>query len=306
MRPVFLIMRKRLVDLHCHTTASDGVLSATQLIEKADHEGVTTLAIADHDSVSSIEEGLAAGRKKGMEIIPAIELSTIHEQKELHLLGYYIDYKEPRFLKKLAHFATVRSRRAKAMVSILSAEGFTITMAMVENLASGAIGKPHIAQAIIDCEANATLLHHVFGNIPTVSGFIEHYMTGDKKANVPKERLLFVNGIKEIEGVAGVPVLAHPGYDLPRDEKTRALIRDFKKQGLKGLEVHYFVRSEAETAACVDFFGAIAKKEGLIMTGGSDFHGEGKAIGAPLGLKGTTLCVPEESFLQLKKAQRKS
>lgn len=296
-------MDKKYIDLHCHTTASDGNLSPEALVAKAADLGLCAIAITDHDSVNGIERAIAAGEKYGVEIVPGIELSTVHEGKELHLLGYYIDWQNEWFVNLMNHYAQVRTVRAQKMCEILSSEGYMITYEEVRSLATGNIGKPHIAKTVISNRENREKLQEVFGKEPSISDFIVAYMIKDKIANVPKERLLFKDGVSHLKKIGGIPVLAHPGYDLERDENGQKFLELFKSYGLQGIETIYYVNNEEETKECIEFYTKEAERLDLIITGGSDFHEDSKnsKIGMEMGLLTTPFRIEYKILENLKK-----
>ena len=185
-----------IIDLHCHTTASDGLDNPTQLIERASNLGIDVIAITDHDSISGLVEGIDAGLKLGVEVIPGIELSTIHLNQELHLLGYFFDYKNEDFQKQLGEMSQVREERAQKIIGILNEVGYKIGYNSLRKNVEGNIGKPHIAREIINDPKNTQKLKSVFEEIPSISTFIQYYMVEGKIANVPKKRLSTVEGVK--------------------------------------------------------------------------------------------------------------
>ncbi|MGH2359507.1 MAG: PHP domain-containing protein, partial [bacterium] len=141
------------IDLHTHTTASDGLLSPEQLIEKARQAGVQVLAVCDHDSTEGVDAAVAAGKRSGVEVIPAVEINTDVDQGEVHVLGYFLDHRQlwlQEFLRKLRDG---RVNRARQMVEKLNALGIKIDFARVRELARGAIGRPHVAWAIVEAGA---------------------------------------------------------------------------------------------------------------------------------------------------------
>ena len=294
-------MAKKLVDLHCHTSASDGILSPSSLITKGFHLGLSAIAITDHDSVLGISEATNEGKKLGIEVVPGVELSTLYKGKELHLLGYYIDLKAKWFLDLLHHFSIVRDERAAKIITILQKEGYAVDIQEVKKNTKGNIGKPHVARAVIENKQNEKRLIEVFENIPSVSDYINAYMVTGKVANVPKEKLEFEEGITYINKLGGVPVIAHPGYDLPRSDVNLELLRNFKRKGLKGIEAIYFVENESRTKECIAYYQKIAHDLDLVVTGGSDYHGEFEKIGMNLGLIGTGFEIENQFLNDLKK-----
>ncbi|OGB64010.1 hypothetical protein A2296_03765 [candidate division CPR3 bacterium RIFOXYB2_FULL_35_8] len=266
--------------------------------------GLSAIAVTDHDSISGISEAMDAGEKLGIEVVPGVELSTLYQGKELHLLGYYIDIKAKWFLDLLHHFSAVRDERALKIIIILQKEGYTIDIQKVKNIAKGNVGKPHVARAVIENRENEKRLKEVFGSIPSISDYISRYMVAGKVANVPKEKLEFEKGITYIKKLGGVSVIAHPGYDLPPSDTSLEFLKKFKRKGLMGIEAIYFVENESRTKECVLYYQKVAHDLNMVVTGGSDFHGESEKIGTSLGLIGTGFEVGSELLKNLKKAAR--
>lgn len=292
------------VDLHCHTIASDGLLAPTALVKKALQNGLTAIAITDHDSVSGIEEAQKAGEKYNIEIIPGIELSTTYNNKEYHLLGYFLDYKAKWFVKILKESFKERERRAKKMIQIFQELGYVVNFKMVRDIATGNIGKPHIAQAILQDLRNEEKLKKVFGKKPIISDFIQEYLRKGKIADVPKKRLDIRQGIKYIKKLQGVSVLAHPGYDLEGGEiEVRTFLSEMKNAGLDGIEAIYYKNDEETSLQDFAFYRHLASDFDLIITGGSDYHGiiEKGRVRADLGFTNMSFKVEYRILKNLKK-----
>jgi predicted metal-dependent phosphoesterase TrpH len=245
-----------LVDLHVHSTASDGTFSPADIVKKAVASGVTHLAIADHDTVDGIAPAIsAAGDFPGLTFIPAVELSTDIPQEEVHVLGYFIDYTDPDFAAALERFRASRIGRAMGMVEKLNKLGVDITWERVKEIAAGSsIGRPHIAQAMLE-KGYITSLQQAFDN----------YIGRNGPAYVEREKITPAEAVKLILKAKGIPVLAHP----LTIKDPEPIIAELKDAGLVGIEAYYKDYSGEERDKLLGF----AAKYNLITTGGSDYHG---------------------------------
>jgi predicted metal-dependent phosphoesterase TrpH len=244
------------VDLHVHSTASDGKLTPAEVIGEAAGKGLSYVALADHDTV----DGIAAAKKAakafpGLTVIPAIEISTDIPQGEVHILGYFIDYTDAELLARLEEFKNSRLRRAEQMVAKLANLGMPVEWRRVLELAGGnTIGRPHIAQAMMEK-----------GYVPSFKDAFDEYLGHGKPAYVEREKMLPAEAVGIIVKARGLPVLAHP----LTTEDPEGLVAELKPAGLVGLEAYYNGYSDEEVESLL----ALAQKHGLIATGGSDFHG---------------------------------
>jgi len=217
------------IDLHLHTTCSDGQDTPEELIEAAAAAGYRTVSITDHDTVNGVVRGLEAAKGKSIELIPGIELSAVDGLEDVHILGYYIDYKDPDFLEQTAFFKEKRLERAEEIVRNLNRIGLDIQIDTVFRIAHGApIGRPHIAEALLSEELIDTY------------GEAFRYIGSNGPAYVPKYNVKPAEAIELILKYGGIPVLAHPGI-IDRDEQ----ILEFKEYGLMGLEAIHPLREEA-------------------------------------------------------------
>ncbi len=245
------------IDLHLHTTCSDGQDTPEELIEAAFSAGYKTVSITDHDSVDGVIRGLEASKNKSIELIPGIELSAIDGVDDVHILGYYIDYKDPDFLEQIAFFKEKRQERAEKIVRHLNRLGLDIQIDTVFRIAHGApIGRPHIAEALLSEELIDTY------------GEAFRYIGSNGPAYVPKYNVKPAEAIELILKYGGIPVLAHPGI-MDRDEQ----ILEFKNYGLMGIEaIHPLHPPEKQL-----YYEKLADRYGLLITGGSDWHGKGRS-----------------------------
>ena len=264
------------IDLHTHTTASDGLLSADALIALARDVGVGVLAVADHDSTESVDAAITAGARAGLEVIPAVEINTDVDAGEVHVLGYFIDHHQPWFQAFLQRMRDGRVNRAIRMVENLNALGIPIEMKHVQELAQGAVGRPHIAMALVRA-----------GAVKTTEEAFARFIGRNGPAYVERMKVTPAEAIQIILRSGGIPVLAHPGWGV-RDEMIPALVND----GLEGLEAYYPDHTPAMTAHYLQ----MAREHQLLVTGGTDFHGSDLATKVPPGSQ----YVPEEVVERLK------
>ena len=251
------------IDLHTHTIASDGLLAPEALVALAHDGGVGVLAVADHDSTDGVDPAMTAGRRVGMEIIPAVEINTDVHESEIHVLGYYIDHHQPWFQELLGRLRDGRVNRAAKMVEKLNALGIRIDFARVRALASGAVGRPHVARALVEA-----------GVVASTEEAFEKFLGRNGPAYVERMKLTPPEAVQVIQRAGGIPVLAHPGWGV-KDEVIPALV----EAGLEGLEVYY----PDHTPAMVTRYLEIAGRLRLLVTGGTDFHGGDLATKVPPG-----------------------
>ena len=269
------------VDLHIHTTASDGTSTPQEVVEIAAHYGLRAIAITDHDEVGGITPALLAGRLTGIEVIPGIEINTEYEQREVHILGYLIDYHDPKLLAQLKRLQDARLIRISKIVNALRQLGLPIELSRVRELAgNGSIGRPHIGMAMIEQ-----------GYVKSIQEAFHRFIGFGCPAYVPRYKIGPEEVVEMILGAKGVPILAHPGL-VNRDD----LIPKLVKVGLQGLEVYY----PEHEPWMVGKYLKLTDKYGLIATGGSDYHGNGANYRADIG----TVTVSYRVVDQLKECQR--
>lgn len=245
---------ERLADLHTHSNASDGALSPTELVRAAADFGLAAVAITDHDTMEGVEEALAAGSDIGMEVVPGIEISTIGPGGvEVHMLGYYLDYSYPPLREMLEVLRESRCDRGRKMVEALNAVGVDVKLDRLMEIAQGgAIGRPHVAKAIIEIGA-ASSMDSAFGK----------YLVEGAPAFVPRFKVEPADAVKMITEAGGIPVCAHVAK-LNRDE----LLLELASQGMRGIEVYH----PDHTTAGIRHYKKFAANHDLIATGGSDAH----------------------------------
>ncbi len=253
------------VDLHIHTTASDGRLSPAEVVRRADQLGLKAIAITDHDSIEGIEDALHEGSKfPRLLVIPGVELGADVPRGELHILGYFLNHTSPELQSKLESLRTSRSTRGQRMVAKLAAHGVKLDWDHVMAIAGGAsIGRPHLAQAMLE-----------EGYISSMQEAFDKYIGDDGPCFVEREKFGPVESVRLITEAGGLAVLAHPA----QMENLERVISELIPAGLVGLEVYY----KDYTQATKDRLRAVARVYGLVCSGGSDYHGfedEGNEIG---------------------------
>ena len=244
------------VDLHIHSTASDGRLSPQEIVYRAVELGITIIAIADHDTVAGIAPALAAAKVfPELKVIPAIEISTDVPGDEVHVLGYFIDYTNSHFISRLESMRRSRVERAQKMVAKLKGLGVNIEWERVQHFAGGStIGRPHIAQAMLEKSY-----------IGSISEAFAKYIGRNGPAYAEREKMTPAEAVKLLLDVNGLPVLAHP----LTIRETEAMIMEMRASGMVGIEVYYKDYGEEQRNS----LRQLAQKHHLIATGGSDYHG---------------------------------
>lgn len=258
------------VDLHIHTTASDGSFAPEDVVEMAAQEGYRAIAITDHDNTAGLPAARAAGARLGVEVVPGIELSTDYAGGEVHILGYFIDPGAESLSDLLETALAHREERNTRICAVLRAAGVDVTMEELREKFPGAVlGRPHIGQVMAEK-----------GYVSDVKQAFREYLGKGARCYVPKVNMSMERAIDRILRAGGRPVLAHPyQYELG-DAGLRRLIETAKTLGAVGMECVYSKYDEAQTAALL----ALCGEYDLAPTGGSDFHGASK----PNILIGTT------------------
>ncbi len=253
------------LDLHSHTTASDGLLAPAALVCLAHEIGLTTLAITDHDTTAGLAEAQASAAPLDLEVIPGVEFGCELPQGEIHLLGYLFDPAHPALVAKLAWLREGRRERGRLMVEKLGALGVPVAWERVQALAAGgSVGRPHVAQALVES-----------GAVTDTAEAFDRYLAWGGPAYVPRRRLDPAEAIGLLWDAGGVAVLAHPG----RIPDLAVLLPRWVAAGLVGLECYY---GEYDPPT-VDRLVALAQRYDLVPTGGSDYHARPLKDHAPLG-----------------------
>ena len=266
------------VDLHSHTTASDGTLAPRELVLLAARHGVRVLAVTDHDSTGGVAEAIDEARRvPPLEIVPGLEINCDVPGAELHVLGYCLDWEAAWFQEFLGAQREERRQRVYRIAARLAELGMPIDPADVFALVKeGSAGRPHVAQVMVDR-----------GYVKSVRQAFDRFLSANGPANVPRKRFTPVEAVRIIRRARGVPVLAHPGL-ANRDE----LIPELVEAGLMGIETFYPEHSAGQITA----YRGMCMRLGLIATGGSDFHGPSVGGARHPGLQP----VPESAWQELR------
>jgi len=254
-------MKKEYVDLHLHTNASDGLFTPEEAVKYALKMNLLAIAVTDHDTVDGFVAAKMYAEGSDLEVYPGVELSCMYRGYDVHVLGYLIDYTNPEFVKKIETFRKERYKRGEAMVGKLNDLGINLSMETVKSIAgNSAVGRPHLADALVREEF-----------VQTYDEAFARYLGYHAPAYVPKPVLTPEHGIDLIHLVRGVAVLAHPGT-LNHDE----FVPDLVETGLDGIEAYHSLHDRSS----VQKYKNMARKYGLIYTGGTDCHGprKGKAL----------------------------
>jgi predicted metal-dependent phosphoesterase TrpH len=244
------------VDLHVHTTASDGLSTPTEVVACALDLGLTVISITDHDSVEGVGPAIAASAGTPLEVIPGVELSVRgDDDTDVHILGYLIDHRDETLLGALARLRAARFERAQTMVTALADAGHGVELAgVLGHAAGGAVGRVHVARALVEA-----------GSVESIEDAFAQLIGRDGPFYVPKAFFSAEEALALIHGAGGVAVLAHPGVS-----GEGALVR-LVELGLDGIEAYHAEHTPAQRA----HFASVANRFALVSTGGSDFHGTG-------------------------------
>jgi predicted metal-dependent phosphoesterase TrpH len=282
------------VDLHLHTTASDGNLSPTELVRLCARNGLEVIAVTDHDSTESLPEALAAVEEfPRLRLIQGIELSTDAPGAEIHLLGYFVDRSDAAFENRLRWMRSGRDERAREMIKKLRGLGLQIEWERVEEIsAGGAIGRPHIAQALVER-----------GYVEYPAEAFDRYLGRNGPAYVDRPTLRPPDALELLLSNGAVPVLAHPSYVVQKDSEggedaLGEIVAGLKEAGLAGMEVYY----KDYTPEQVESLATLARDMDLILCGGTDYHASGNPGEPEPGATGP----PLETVAALEAVRRRS
>ena len=253
------------VDLHIHTTASDGTFTPEQVISHAHQLKLKAIAITDHDTVAGSKEALRSGVPHSLGFLTGVEISSTPPPSypgsgSFHLLGYSIRLDDPNLNRTLEKLQQARKNRNPAIINRLNKLGISITLDEVRKEAGeGQLGRPHIAQLMVKK-----------GVVASINEAFDQFLGTGKPAYVDKQRVECFKAIEIILDAGGVPVLAHPGLlDYKTEDQLDELVGKLKKAGIQGMEVYYSGHTQDQTR----LYAELAQRHGLLMTGGSDFHG---------------------------------
>ncbi len=251
----------KMIDLHCHTTASDGIRTPSELIDFAIKRNVEVLAVTDHDTVSGLEEAVKYAMCKEFELIPGIEFSIDYQGGSFHLVGLYIDYSYSPLIDKTLHLQSVRDKRIYRIIEDLEKHGIEIPVedVLLES-AGGAIGRPHVARVLVK-----------YGYANNINEVFKKYLVKGKPGYVKKERIKLEEAVSLIKGAGGVSIIAHPvSLNYKNMIEFENILKRFIEVGVDGLEVY----SSMHKASEINDFLELAVRYNLLVSGGSDYHGD--------------------------------
>ena len=290
-----------IIDLHVHSTKSDGTLTPSELVQYAIEKGLSAFALTDHDTTEGIDEAIEAANRHNeavkngtieglpLEVIPGIEFSTEYIGKDIHILGLYIDYNSPAFKEKIQEFVDARILRNKKMCASLASDGIDITYEkLLEENPCAVITRSHYAKY---------LLNH--GYTTSMKEAFERYIGDHCKHFIPREKITPMQAVELINEVGGLAFLAHPTLYHMSDRILEELIQELKEAGLAGIEAVYCTYTQGEEAQ----MRKIASKYNLLISGGSDFHGSIKPK-LDLAVGYGKLFIPESILTDIKHARK--
>ena len=260
----------RRIDLHLHSTYSDGSFSPTEVVKQAHHAQVTALALTDHDTTDGIPEASETAQEFNIELISGVEISTQYKGKETHILGYFFDYTNHQFQQHLASLRRSRLERIPKIITKLNQLGFSLSFEDVKATAGvGSIGRPHVAQVLVDKQY-----------VPNIEQAFSRYLAEGKSAYLARNLPDTSEAIRWIRDIGGVASLAHPAWVKNTVSDLQVACEELKAFGLQGIEVFYSTHNPRQTS---DYLN-MARRLDLTITGGSDFHGTAKPdIGVGIG-----------------------
>lgn len=274
-----------MIDLHSHTTASDGTFSPAQLVEEARRVGLRILGITDHDTFSGYDQALPQARQAGLELVCGIELSTKLHAHSVHLLGYFLNYLDPgliEFREWIRDLQQSRRERNVRLVARLQELGLDITMEEAEARGGGMTGRPHFARLLVEK-----------GYVSNMQQAFDDYLDESAKGYVTRREPRFAEAAQRIRQAGGIASLAHP---IRLREDLADVLPQLRADGLSAIEVYHSDHSPAQT----ELYLKLATQNGLMVTGGSDFHGAAKPeIHLGTG-RDNNLHVPEDLVARLR------
>jgi 3',5'-nucleoside bisphosphate phosphatase len=252
------------VDLHTHTTASDGALTPAQLVVRAAKLALKVIAVTDHDSTEGVREAQAAGQAHGVEVIAGVEINTDVPGSEVHVLGYFLNPAHEELNAQLARIREGRIGRARKMAEVLTQMGAPVRFERILEIAGeGSVGRPHVAQALLEA-----------GHVSSFSEAFDKYIGRDSPAYVERMKFTPAEACALIRRAGGLPVIAHPVFfdrygAIKSGFNLDTMLPEMIAAGLAGLEVYY----AGYDAITIEHLLGVARRYGLLVTGGTDFHG---------------------------------
>lgn len=249
------------IDLHTHTTASDGIFPPRELIDLAMRSGVIAMAMTDHDTVEGLPDAMEYAASLGFKLYPGVEFSIDYDAGSFHLLGLNIDYGNPRLAGTLRELADHRETRAYRIIDDLKKHGIDIPVdEVVREAGGGSMGRPHVARVMVN-----------HGYAQNIREIFQKYLVKGKPGYVKKVRICFEDAIGLVRECGGIAVVAHPiSLECKDMDEFERLLKGFISAGVEGLEAFASMHTVEQAA----LYEEIARKNGLLVTGGSDFHGD--------------------------------
>lgn len=274
-----------MIDLHTHSTESDGTLTPAELMQLAADTGLSAIALTDHDTVGGLNKAKPIAKQLGIELVPGIELSTDYNGTEVHMLGFYIDNTNTAFLSKLQEFIDSRDIRNEKMAFLLQKEGFDITLdKLYQEYPDSVITRAHFARYLVE--------HGFIKDRDTV---FRKYLGDNCRCYVPREKITPFEAIDLIQLGGGLAFFAHPVLCHMNHDRLRFFVKDLKEAGLTGMEAIYSMNTPGDERN----MKKLADEFGLLISGGSDFHGENKPY-IHLGTGKGNLHIPESILEDIK------
>ena len=283
-------MHMKIVDLHVHSNKSDGTCSPSELVDLAIQKGLSAFALTDHDTTAGLDEAIEYAKDRDIEVVPGIEFSTEYQGRDIHVLGLAIDYKAPVFAHRLQAFVDAHTGRNRNMCPNLTEAGIDISYEKLMAAYPGAvITRAHYARYLLD-----------HGYVKSLPEAFERYVGDHCPYFVPREKVTPVQAVQLIRQAKGIPVLAHPTlYHMGKDALQK-LVSSLTEAGLVGLEAVYSTYSAGEERE----MRQLALRNGLLISGGSDFHGSNKpGLELATGYHGK-LVIPYDIWERLKEKRR--
>ena len=265
------------IDLHIHTTASDGTASPAQVVRMAGELGLSAISVADHDTVSGCAEAMAEGQALGVEVVPGVEFSSRYG-RTIHILGYFLNTESPALTRVLDWIVAERDQRNEKMAALMAADGIPVDYAEMKARFGPVIGRPNFGQLLV-----------TLGYAESVQDAFDRYIEKGQPYYLPRKMLSSERSVEVIREAGGVPVLAHPFQYRLEEPALRQLIEHCMDHGLLGLECRYSLYDEQQS----QYLLSLAREYSLAPTGGSDFHGSNKPH-IRLGTGTGSLAVPAE------------
>ena len=279
-----------MIDLHTHTSESDGSLCSRALVIAATQIGLEALAITDHDTLSGYDQAVSWAREVRLDLVCGIELSTNYAGRSVHLLGYFL-HGEPgdEFRQWIAGLQVSRYARNQRLVDKLQQQGLRITLEEVQERARTLPGRPHFAATLVEK-----------GYVSSIQQAFDDYLSETGACFVSREEPTLAEGIRRIDAAGGLPSLPHPGRVSKDPQVITACVGEMLELGLVGIEVYHSDHSPAD----IEFYTWLASRHSLAITGGSDFHGDLKRDVALGTGKDKMLCVPHSVLDELRRLPR--